>query len=139
MAKKTNQEAGPEYDSMTISDIEGMLRDRKKQLSKLQRRREKLQAELASLDDQIAEMHGSGSALPPGKRPRNDRNLADTIEEVIRKDGKGSKGMKVPQIVEAVERTGYASSSKNFRGIVNQTLIKDDRFKSVSRGVYGLK
>src|SRR3954470_281460 len=35
--------------------------------------------------------------------------------------------------------SGYVSSSANFRGIVNQTLIKDKRFRRVARGVYGLK
>ena len=43
--------------------------------------------------------------------------------------------MKVAAITDAVRGTGYHSSSINFRGIVNQALIKDDRFTSPSRGL----
>ena len=48
--------------------------------------------------------------------------------------------MSVPDIVEGVQAAGYKSSSPNFRGIVNQTLIKErKKFQSVSRGVYAMK
>jgi hypothetical protein len=45
----------------------------------------------------------------------------------------------VGEIVDAVLAGGYHSKSANFRGIVNQTLIKDKRFVSSGRGVYQLK
>src|SRR3712207_8218784 len=51
----------------------------------------------------------------------------------------GGKTMSVGEIVEAVERSGYRSNSANFRGIVNQTLIKDKRFQQAGRGQYQLK
>ena len=42
--------------------------------------------------------------------------------------------------MEAVKANGYRSSSDNFRGIVNQTLIKEKkRFTAPSRGLYQLK
>jgi hypothetical protein len=46
--------------------------------------------------------------------------------------------MRIADITEAVEKSGYESSSVNFRGIVNQTLIKEPRFKQESRGKYKL-
>ena len=42
-------------------------------------------------------------------------------------------------IVDKVLATGYRSHSANFRGIVNQTLIKDERFVSMGQGMYRLK
>jgi hypothetical protein len=33
----------------------------------------------------------------------------------------------------------YRSNGANFRGIVNQTLIKESQFTSVGRGMYRLK
>ena len=43
-------------------------------------------------------------------------------------------------IVDGVLGSGYRSSSANFRGIVNQTLIKEKKkFTSPSRGMYQLK
>jgi ribosomal protein L19E len=38
--------------------------------------------------------------------------------------------------MEGVLAAGYRSNSGNFRGIVNQALIKDKRFTSAGRGLY---
>jgi hypothetical protein len=45
----------------------------------------------------------------------------------------------VGDIAERVQASGYRSSSANFRGIVNQALVKDKRFVSTARGMYGLR
>jgi hypothetical protein len=47
--------------------------------------------------------------------------------------------MNVGDIAERAKASGYKSNSANFRGIVNQTLIKDKRFVSASRGMYKVK
>ena len=133
--KKTQPEPQNESDGMSISDLEGMLAGRKKQLKKLVTKRERLQREMDAVEEEIQELHGS--ATPPGgKRPRNEQNLPDTIEAVMK--GSGEKQMRIADIVRGVSDAGYASSSANFRGIVNQTLIKDDRFEQVARGKYAL-
>ena len=50
------------------------------------------------------------------------------------------KPMRVGEILEAVSATGYRSNSANFRGIINQTLIKErKRFNQAERGTYALK
>ena len=58
------------------------------------------------------------------------------MEELLSKSG---KPMQVGDILQKVEDAGYHSRSANFRGIVNQTLIKDKRFTSAGRGLYQLK
>ena len=70
-----------------------------------------------------------------GTRARNAKSLIETLEDVL----KGGKPMKVGDIADAAQKTGYRSNSANFRSIVNQTLIKDKRFGSAGRGVYQLK
>jgi hypothetical protein len=52
---------------------------------------------------------------------------------------KDGKPMRVGDITDAVHNAGYRSSSANFRGIVNQTLIKDKRFVAPERGLYQLR
>jgi hypothetical protein len=146
MAKKSTKkpdaaEAAPvmdmsSLDSMSISDLQGIIATRKKRRNQLEKRRDKLRADLDAVEAQIADIDGSGGRVTGGKRPRNDQALPDVIEKVMKRHG---KHMRVPQIVEGVQSEGYLSTSSNFRGIVNQTLIKEDRFKSVERGVYGLK
>ena len=53
------------------------------------------------------------------------------IEGVLSKTG---KPMGVGDIVDAVQKGGYKSNSANFRGIVNQTLIKEKQFTQAGRG-----
>lgn len=124
-----------------IADLERILQERRSEVNRLQRQRSEVQKRLDALDRQIAKVAGAGGAGGTGRRggggrARNDQSLADMIEAALR----GSGGpMKVGDIAEAVQRAGYRSSSANFRGIVNQMLIKDKRFAATDRGVYGIK
>ena len=85
-----------------------------------------------ALDRQIFRVEGRGG----NGRARNPKSLNDTMEQVLRQAG---KPVKVGDIVASVLRTGYRSNSANFRGIVNQTLIKDKRFVAPERGTYQLR
>ncbi len=58
------------------------------------------------------------------------------------------KTLSVTELAEAVQKEHpgklmayncYKTTSPNFRTIVNQALLKDDRFKRVSRGMYTVK
>ncbi len=69
-----------------------------------------------------------------GKRPSNKMNLADSMGKVLK-----GKTMGVSELADAVQKAGYKTTAANFRTIVNQTLIRDDRFKKVSRGQYTVK
>ncbi len=116
-----------------------MLKDQRSRKSKLLRDRATLQKKLEQIDRQIAGLEGAeggnGTSFTRGGRPRNEQSLPDAVHTAMKKSG---KPMKVGEIVEAVESSGYQSSSANFRGIVNQALIKDERFEQHSRGVYKL-
>jgi hypothetical protein len=71
-----------------------------------------------------------------GRRPKNTKSLVASIHDALARRG---APMKVGDIMAAVKGGGYKSSSANFRGIINQTLIKEKQFKSTARGTYGLK
>jgi hypothetical protein len=114
---------------------------RTKEIDKLNKKKQKLQKEIAEVEAQISRFGGSSSksraGRPRGTRARNAKPLADVIAEVL---GKNSKAMKVSEIAEAVLATGYNTNSPNFRSIVNQTLIKDrKRFDQAERSYYQLK
>lgn len=116
----------------SISELRALLGLQRKRRGQLLGERKKLQAKLDQVDREIALLDGSEGG---GGGRRNDKPLPDVIEGILKKSG---KPMKVGDIVAGVENAGYRSSSANFRGIVNQTLIKDDRFTSPSRGHYKL-
>ncbi len=113
--------------------------DRRSSVAKLQKKRDELQAKVAGLDRQIAAAGGGGgggaSPRTAGGRARNPTSLGEAIAAVV--GGKGA--MTVGDIMDAVLAAGYRSTSANFRGIVNQTLIKDERFHSAGRGSYAMK
>jgi hypothetical protein len=130
--------------NLTIAQLEQMLVGRKAELQKLERERNKIARRLEAMDERIRQLGGGGgrggrnghSGLGTGRRVRNEKSLNDTIEAVLTKNG---KPMKVGDIADAVRASGYRSNSANFRGIVNQTLIKDKRFNAAERGTYQLK
>lgn len=124
-------------DGLTLVELQRELKKRERlvgrHLSKLETKREKLAGQLAELDAEIARI--GGSVRSGGRRrPRNDSNLAEALAKVLK-----NATMSVTDVAEAVQKAGYVTTSPNFRTIVNQTLLKDDRFKRVGRGQYTAK
>lgn len=123
--------------NLSLAALQHIMESRKSELNRLRKQRTKIQRELDAVDREIGKIEGSGNGRGGGGgRARNAKSLNDTLEDVLRANG---KPMKVGDIVDAVKATGYRSSSANFRGIVNQTLIKDKRFGASERGMYQLK
>jgi hypothetical protein len=127
--------ARPKLLGMTISRLESMLNQQRAKKRELLQERAKLQNQLDKLDLQIANLDGgAGSLTAGGVRTRNAKSLVDTLIEVL---DKHPKGLGITEIVAGVHTAGYKSSSPNFRGIVNQTLIKErKKFLPLSRGIY---
>lgn len=126
-------------DTLSVSEINQILRRKQKQLRKLQKARAQLVRKLKKIDDEIAMIggDGAGGAVNGAGRVRNAKSLPDTLADVLAKAG---KPMAVGDIVSGVRAAGYRSNSASFRAIVNQTLIKErKRFAQVSRGVYQLR
>jgi hypothetical protein len=130
---------------LSLAQLERLVRTRRTEMTRLTRQRDKLQKRLDDLNGRISEIAGGPgfaggmggrSAGGGGGRARNDVSLQDAIHQVL---SKASAPMAVGDIMEKVRAAGYRSNSANFRGIVNQTLIKDKRFTSAARGVYQLK
>jgi hypothetical protein len=94
------------------------------------KKRSVVQRKLDAIDKEIGKLGGSA-----GGGGRNEVSLPDAMEAALKKKGT----LRVGEIVDAVLAGGYHSKSANFRGIVNQTLIKDKRFVSTDRGVYQLR
>jgi len=129
----------------SIAQLEQMLNKCKNERQKLERERNKVARRLQQLDSRIHALGGNGSGRGgrggaggggAGSRVRNEKSLTEMLEGVL---GKSGKPMKVGDIADAVQSGGYRTNSANFRGIVNQTLIKDKRFTSAGRGLYQMK
>jgi hypothetical protein len=122
---------------LSLAQLERLMQSRRTEVTRLSRERDKLQKKLDALNEWISQI--AGGAVPgssTGARARNETSLQDVIHQVLHKSG---TAMSVGDIMDKVRSAGYRSTSSNFRGIVNQTLIKDKRFSSTGRGVYQLK
>ncbi|MCA9310162.1 MAG: hypothetical protein KDA21_03095, partial [Phycisphaerales bacterium] len=94
------------------------------------------EAELAALGIAAsgASRRGRRAAVGVRRRHRNDANLEESLAKVLK-----GKTMGVTEVAQAVQAAGYKTTSPNFRTIVNQALLKDERFERVSRGRYTVK
>jgi hypothetical protein len=124
---------------MTIAQLENALNNRRAQLNQLMRERNRAQQKLDTIERQISRLAGRGMSNGGGGgggRVRNPASLVATMENILKG---ASKPMPVGDIEAAVLKSGYKTTSANFRGIVNQTLIKEKQFSSAGRGLYQLK
>ena len=124
---------------LAIADLQRILDQKQHELKKLYKRRAQAERDLDAIDREIAKIEGNGRGgrRGGGGRARNDKSLAETLEDVLRSNG---KAMSVGDIMEAVLATGYRSNAENFRGIINQQLIKEKkRFTKADRGMYQVK
>jgi hypothetical protein len=121
--------------SLSIGELERLLRKRQREIASLMRKRAKLEKKLQALDERIRAASGTGS-IKLGGRAKNEVTLLEAIEASFKG---GAKPLTVGEIMERVLAAGYHSTSASFRGIVNQTLIKGKQFQSAGRGLYTLK
>jgi hypothetical protein len=137
MAKKSAQ-AGRGLKTVSSQALEAELRRRERGVGKLVRQHAKMLRAIAELEARIRDQGGAlssnGSRNGVRHRPRNESNLIDALAAVL----KGTT-MSVTEVAEAVQEAGYKTTSDNFRTIVNQALIKSDKFKKVARGQYTAK
>lgn len=121
--------------NLSMGELERLLRKRQRELNALTKKRAKVEKKLQALDERIRAASGTG-LINGGRRAKNELTLIDAIEIAFKG---ATKPLTVGEIMERVVAAGYQSTSANFRGIINQTLIKGKQFHSAGRGIYGLK
>ncbi len=120
--------------SLSLSQLEHLLQKRRQQIAALDKERASIQRQLDSVDAKLRRLGGPGGGGGAGSRARNTKGLVHTLSDVMIAAG---KPLGVGEILELVSDAGYHSTSANFRGIINQTLIKErSRFRNTDRGVY---
>lgn len=126
--------------NLSVEDLQAEIRGRQRKGKTLLKKHAKLAARLALVERQLAAIGltaGSsrgGARRGPGSRARNAQSLPEALAAVMSTD----KAMSVSDLAKKVRDKGYQSNSVNFNTIVNQALVKDKRFKNVSRGQYVL-
>ena len=121
--------------SMSTAELQAELQRRERNVRRLERRRERLIEDLAEVEQALAAEGALSATGGIRRRPRNEMNLVDSLATVLK-----GKEMSVTEVTQAVQQAGYMTTAANFRTIVNQALIRENkRFKKVSRGRYTAK
>lgn len=138
---KDSPMARPSSPNLSLAQLQKLVQSRTAELGRLNRQRNKLQRRIDTIDARIADLSGgavraAGAGGGPGSRVRNAVSLQDLIQQILSKAG---KPLAVGDIMEKALAAGYKSNAASFRAIVNQALIKDDRFVAAERGKYQIK
>ena len=128
--------------AMSIADLRQEIERRQKLLPKLTVQRDALNREIAELQG-LATPEARKAAKPESapkktrrrRRAKNKVGLADALAAFV----KGKKKVAIGEAMEGVLATGYKTKSRDFRGVVNNMLLSDKRFKKVARGEFTLK
>ena len=129
---------------MTIDQLRAEIARRQTGLPKLLKKRAKLLKAVGKLDVTIAALGGQVElpAKPKGRPTRapksqasTSKSLAQCIREVL---GRSRAGMRIKDIVAAVQESGYRSAARNVYNLV-AAAVRGDEFKKLGRGVYNLK
>jgi len=129
---------------MTIPQLRAEIARRQTGLPKLQKKRAQLLKAIGTIGRQIAALGGQVEqpAKPKGKPTKiakakvsSGKSLVQYIRGVL---GRARGGMRVKDIVVAVQKAGYKSAAKDFYGLV-AAAVRGDKFKKLGRGIYTLK
>ena len=134
---------------VSLLQLKAELARRQKALPKLARQRAKLVKALAAIDAQLAAAAGAEAPARGGRvakvavRGRKRRSgrppRPGSLKAIILAAMGPKKALSVPEAVQAAIDGGYKSQSKNFRLLVNQTLLNEPEFRKVARGKYAAR
>jgi len=136
---------------VSVSQLKAELARRRKAVPRLDRKRAKLRKALAAVDRQIAELtgekvarRGAGVRAKVAAKPRRGRRgrkapRPGSLKALLIAAMAGRKSLSVGEALQAVLDAGYKTQSKNFRLLVNQTLLSEPEFRKVRRGRYTVK
>lgn len=126
---------------MSVAALQAEIARRQRAVSGLVRERNKLVSKLNRIDAAIRAAGGSVSggriaSISGRRRAKNKMSLAEALHTLLK-----GKTMSVTEAAAKVQEAGYKTTSpKNFRTMVNQTLINHNTmFKRVGRGQYTSK
>lgn len=125
--------------TLSVPQIQSMLKKRTGELAGLRQRQKTLQRQLAGVEQQIAKIagNGRGRGFSYGPRPKNERSLSETIFELL---GKTKKGFPLAEIAERVLAGGYKTKSSDFKNVVYQCLYNAKEIEhDPETGTYRLK
>ena len=123
--------------SLSETQLRAELVRRQSKVASLERRHRALSRRLAALEAKIRAAGGEVGGTVPGRRSGTRRratnkvSLADALRAILK-----GKPLGVAEAADAVLKSGFKTTSKNFRTMVAIQLGKAKGVRRVERGVY---
>jgi len=146
MAKRRGRP--PALESASIAVLEGALASRRRDVARVEARRDRLAAQLAEVEKNLRAVEGtrgpgrarggtraSAPQVAARRGRRGKTSLAEAITQVLKAAG---EPMRVVAIAEAVRAAGYKSKAKRFDKMVHKALNQMGIVKRRGRGLYEL-
>lgn len=127
---------------MSVAELQRILEMKTGQLGGLRTKREKLQAELEKIDEQIQQLSGGaeGSGATVRRRRRRIKNEKPLYEYVVGVLQKNKKGLTLSDLSAKVIESGYRTKSRNFNNVLYQCVFKSENIAhDRSTGTYALQ
>lgn len=106
--------------NLSIGEIQGLMKRRKSEVIKLQKRRSFYEKRLNQVIAKIDSISGGVVVrIRHKKRVKNETSLHVVVTQIL---SRTKKGYSLVDITNKVMETGYKSHSKNFRNVVYQCL-----------------
>ena len=127
--------------TFSFAVLQQEIQRRQKLLPKLIAERDQLNQEIAELESmaQLAvhvDFKPKAALKKTGRgRARNKISLADALSQFM----KGKAKVMVGEAMDGVLSAGYKTKAKDFRAVVNNTLLTNKQFNNVGRGEFSLK
>ncbi len=122
----------------SISELERLLNKKKARLKELQKRRDRLAAQLEKADKEILSLSGKPVAPKKGtgrRRGGGPKGLEQTIVDVLTAS---PQPLTAAEIVEAARETGYVSKSKDFVALARQICYRSKKIQTRERGKFAV-
>lgn len=140
--------------AVPVADLHAEIQRRERRLAELKRKHAAMMAKLGRLEAMLATLGGAeGKSSRRGRRSKGARPVAGAwvsgpalrvrnaipLHTAMHAELKG-KTMNAAEVGEALLRSGFRTTSKNFRQLLALTFIKHpDLFRRVARGMYTAK
>ncbi len=129
--------------NLTVAQLEKLLHAKKSQLEDLAVKRDKLKADLDTVNKEIAGLGGEADEGAPrrgrpkgsvnkkkaGRKGRRPKNAMSLRKVVVAELTAAKKGLTVEELMAKVLEAGYKSKSEKFRNVVYQCLFNGEQFQ----------
>ena len=140
MAKRQGRR--PALAAASIAVLERVLAKRRREVDRIQARRDRWAARLADIEAALAAVRGGrGPGRPPAptaaprvaRHRRAEGTLADAVARVLKAAG---APMRLTAVADAVRAAGYKTGAKRFDKMVHKAINRLATAKRVGRGQY---